>query len=144
MSYLERDTNDIHQTHTGPGPHLLGIHTLTGENVVNHKAEELGNIKEILLDMRTGKIVYAVLSLTIFNLREKLFAVPWAALTLDAVNKRFVVNIERSRLVDAPCFEKDAWPDMTDTVWTHRLHAYYGTSAFQDIPAHKRMQWQLA
>jgi len=59
-----------------------------------------------MLDMRTGKVAYAILSLCIFTTDEKLVAMPWSALTLDTVSKRFVVNIEKDRLINAPWFEK--------------------------------------
>ncbi len=71
-----------------------------------------------MLDMRSGKIAYAVLSSGGFlGMGNKLFAVPWNALKLDSVNKRFVLNVEKDSLKDAPGFDKGAWPDMADTTW---------------------------
>lgn len=135
MSYLERDSMGIYKAHKGPGPHLMGANTLTGDTVVNRQAEELGEIKEIMLDMRTGKVAYAVMSFGGFlGMGDKLFAVPWTALTLDTVNERFVLNVEKEHLANAPGFEKDAWPDMTDAAWVNELHSYYGTKAYQDPP----------
>ena len=40
----------------GPGPALMGAHTLLGNDVVNGQDESLGDIKEIMLDMRTGRV----------------------------------------------------------------------------------------
>jgi sporulation protein YlmC with PRC-barrel domain len=135
MNYLERDTLGIYKTHQGPGPHLMGANTLTGDDVVNHKNEELGSIKEIMLDMRTGKVAYAVMSFGgLLGMADKLFAVPWTALTLDTVHKRFVLNIVKEHLANAPGFDKDAWPDMTDSEWVNALHEYYGVKAYQDAP----------
>jgi len=56
----------------------------------------------------------------------KLFAVPWAALTLDTKNKRFVLNVDKDMLKDAPGFDEDNWPDMADASWTKKIHSYYG------------------
>ncbi|UUZ53061.1 PRC-barrel domain-containing protein [Massilia sp. H-1] len=68
----------------------MGADTLIGDSVVNGQDEDLGDIKEIMLDMRTGQVAYAVLSFGGFlGMGEKLFAVPWQALQLDTVNKRF-------------------------------------------------------
>lgn len=135
MSYLERDTLGIYKTHKGPGPHLMGANTLTGNTVVNQKEEDLGEIQEIMLDMRTGKVAYAVMSFGGFmGIGDKLFAVPWTALTLDTVHERFVLNIEKDRLADAPGFEKDAWPDMADAAWSNQLHSFYGAKAYQNAP----------
>ncbi|HAT30841.1 MAG TPA: photosystem reaction center subunit H [Janthinobacterium sp.] len=135
MSYLEHDTLGMYKAHKGPGPHLMGANTLIGNKVVNGKEEELGEIKEIMLDMRSGKVSYAVMSFGGFmGLGDKLFVVPWPSLTLDTVEKRFVLDVEIAHLVNAPGFEKDAWPDMSDAEWVAELHAYYGTKAYQDSP----------
>lgn len=74
-----------------------------------------------MLDMRNGKIAYAVLlSGGFLGMGNKLFAVPWNALNLDTVNKRFVLNVEKDRLKDVPGFDKGAWPDLADPTWTAR------------------------
>jgi len=112
----------------GPGPDLMGANTLIGNDVYNHKGEDLGGIKEIMLDMRSGKVGYAVLSFGGFlGMGEKLFAVPWYALSLDTKNKRFTLNVEKERLKDAPGFDKDKWPNMADQSWEKAIHAFYGT-----------------
>lgn len=113
----------------GPGPELMGAGTLMGDNVCNRKNEDLGEIEEIMLDMRRGKVAYAVLSFGGFlGIGDKLFAVPWSALTLDPENKRFVLNVEKDRLQNAPGFDKDNWPDMSDLSWAKKIHGYYGTT----------------
>ncbi len=135
MSYLDRDTYGMYKSRdvNGPSPALMGADTLIGNDVYNHKEEDLGDIKEIMLDMRSGKIAYAVLSSGGFlGMGNKLFAVPWNALKLDTVNKRFVLNVEKDRLKDAPGFDKDAWPDMADPTWAAEVHTYYGTKPYYD------------
>jgi sporulation protein YlmC with PRC-barrel domain len=113
---------------TGPGPALMGADTLIGDSVVNAQEEDLGDIKEIMLDMQTGQVAYAVLAFGGFlGMGEKLFAVPWQALHLDTVNKRMVLNVDKERLKTAPGFDKDAWPDMSDVSWSSGIHSFYGT-----------------
>jgi hypothetical protein len=109
---------------------------LLGNDVCNLQEETLGEIKEIMLDMRTGRISYAVLSFGGFlGMGEKLFAVPWSALTLDTVNKRFTLNVTLARLEEAPGFDKTSWPDMADPAWVQGVHAYYGIQPWVgDLP----------
>ncbi len=129
MNYVERDTYGMYKspTNDGPGPELMGADTLNGNDVYNQKDEDLGDIKEIMLNMRTGKISYAVLSYGGFlSLGEKLFAVPWEALRLDTENKRFVLNVDKDRLEGAPGFDKDHWPDMADMAWAEGVNSFYG------------------
>src|SRR5689334_8029959 len=131
MSYADRDKYGMYKDTTGsagPGPALMGADTLLGDGVVNGANEDLGDIKEIMLDMNTGQVAYAVLAFGGFlGLGEKLFAVPWQALHLDTVNKRFVLDVDKERLKLAPGFDKHAWPDMDDIQWANEVHAFYGT-----------------
>ena len=108
---------------------LLSASTLAADDVYNPKGEKLGSIKELMLDIDTGKVCYAVLSFGGFlSLGEKLFAVPWSALTVDTENKRFVMDTDEERLKNAPGFDTDNWPNMADATWGKRVHAYYGTT----------------
>lgn len=130
MSYADRDKYGMYRDirGTGPGPALMGADTLIGDSVVNASEENLGDIKDIMLDMQTGQVAYAVLAFGGFlGLGEKLFAVPWQALHLDTVNKRMVLNVEKERLKSAPGFDKDSWPDMSDLSWAGGIHSFYGT-----------------
>ena len=138
MNYENRDTYGMYKSHKqdGPGPQLMGADTLIGNDVYNHKDEDLGEIKEIMLDMSNGRIAYAVLSFGSFmGVGEKLFAVPWSALTLDTHNKRFVLTVEKERLKNAPGFDKERWPDMADPTWAKNIHSYYQTQVYIDRPS---------
>ena len=146
MNYEDRDTLGMYKVHKdvgpgpdvrrGPGPEVMGAGTLVGNDVYNDKDEDLGDIKEIMLDMRSGKVGYAVLSFGGFlGMGEKLFAVPWDALTLDTKNKRFVLKLEKDRLKGAPGFDKDKWPNMADQSWAKEIHSYYGTKLDSDHPS---------
>jgi len=129
MNYEERDTLGMYKSTSsnGPAPFLMGANTFVGDKVYNHEGEDIGDLKEIMLDMRSGKVRYAVLSFGgFFGMGEKLFAVPWTALTLDTKNKRFLLKIEKDILKNAPGFDKDKWPNMADQAWTKKIHAYYG------------------
>ena len=133
MNYQEQDTFGMYRNHKGPGPRLMGANTLDGNDVYNKQDEDLGDIKEIMLDVPSGRVAYAVLSFGGFlGMGDKLFAVPWNALTLDTVNKRFVLDVSKERLEQAPGFDKDAWPNMADATWVKNVHAYYGVTPYSD------------
>ena len=112
----------------GPGPTLMSANTLLGNDVYNKDGEELGDIKEFMIDMASGKVAYAVLSFGgLMGMGNKLFAVPWAAMALDTANKRFTLNVPKDALKDAPGFNKDRWPVMSDRTWASGVHKFYGT-----------------
>jgi sporulation protein YlmC with PRC-barrel domain len=132
MNYVEQDSFGMYAVSDsdGPGPRLMGADTLMGNDVYNRQDEDLGDIKEIMLDVPAGRVSYAVMSFGgILGMGEKLFAVPWEALTLDTDNKRFTLDVSKDRLESAPGFDKDHWPNMSDQTWAKDIHTYYGTKA---------------
>ena len=130
MSYQDRDTYGMYRSNDGdgPGPRLMGANTLIGDDVYNHKNEKLGNIKEIMINTHSGKVCYAVLSRGgVLSVGEKLFAIPWEALSLDTENKRFVLNVEKAKIENLPGFNTDHWPNMADETWANGVRDYYDT-----------------
>ena len=107
---------------------VMGSTTLAGDSVRNPAGDDLGKVKEIMIDVPSGRVAYAVLSFGGFlNMGNKLFAVPWNALTLDEDQKQFILNLDKAQLENAPGFDKDNWPDMADTSWGNQIYKFYGT-----------------
>ena len=128
-NYVTRDNFGMYaNAGEGPGPALMGANTLLGNDVYNRDGESLGDIKEFMIDMASGKIAYAVLSFGgLLGMGDKLFAVPWAALKLDTANKRFTLGVPKDVLKDAPGFDKKRRPSMSDKTWASGVHRFYGT-----------------
>ena len=117
----------------GPGPFVMDAATLHGDKVVNTSGEDIGEIEAIMLDVAAGRIAYAVLSFGgFFGIGSKLFAIPWSALTLDAAERRFLLDISKDRLENAPGFDEDHWPAMADRRWATDVHAYYDINPYWD------------
>jgi hypothetical protein len=130
-NYVSRDTYGIYKNSKlgGPGPYLMGADTLLGNDVYNSSDEKLGTIKEFMIEMDSGRIGYAVLSFGGFmGMGDRLFAVPWRALTLDTAAHRFLLNVDKDTLKDAPGFDKDHWPSMADPSWAVGVNKFYGTT----------------
>jgi sporulation protein YlmC with PRC-barrel domain len=129
MNHNNRETIHLDDISSEPatGALMLSSNTLVGNKVCNRGHENVGDIKDFMLDTTSGKIEYAVLSFGSFlGMGEKLFAVPFRALTLDTENKRFILDVDKQRLKEAPGFDKDHWPDMADQIWARSIHNYYG------------------
>jgi sporulation protein YlmC with PRC-barrel domain len=110
---------------------VLTASTLTGDAVKNAAGEDLGKVDEIMIDIPSGKIAYAVVSFGGFlGMGNKLFAIPWSALKLNEDTKHFVLNVDRKTLEAAPGFDPDNWPDMADTNWASQLNTYYGVAPY--------------
>jgi sporulation protein YlmC with PRC-barrel domain len=121
----------VYENTSGPGPRLMTAGTLSGDKVVNRKGETLGDIDDIMLDVPRGRIAYAVMASGGFlGMGEKLFAIPWHALTLDTDRHCFVLDVAKEHFRNAPGFDKDHWPSNADDEWHREVHAYYRTPLY--------------
>jgi hypothetical protein len=97
---------------------VLPASTLTGDRVRNRVGEDLGKIEEIMVDIPSGRVAYAVIAFGgVMGIGEKLFAIPWRALTLDEQNRVFLLDTDRRRMEESPGFDPNHWPDMADPAW---------------------------
>ncbi len=97
------------------GPDLMAADRVIGNMVFGLDGEDIGDISDIMLDISSGKVQYAVLSCgTTLGMGEKLFAVPWEELRLDAERNCFVLALEKAQLRHVPGFDKNRWPNAAD------------------------------
>lgn len=105
---------------------VLAASTLAGDNVRNSAGDDLGKVDEIMIDIPSGRVAYAVLSFGgVLRMGNKLFAVPWSALKVDEDDKCFILDVDKKTLESAPGFDKDNWPDMADTTWGAQVFRHY-------------------
>jgi hypothetical protein len=127
---LER-TRTSRDDKSGPGPRLMTASTLEGNKVINLQGETLGEIAEFMLDVPRGRVAYAVMSSGGFlGVGDKLFALPFSALTLDTDRKCFIIDAPKEKVEKAPGFDKDRWPDAADMTWQRAVHNYYGRAPY--------------
>lgn len=104
----------------------ISASTIIGNDVKNSAGENLGDVKDLMINPGTGEIEYAVLSFGgILGIGDKYFAVPLEAMQLDTKDEQFVLNETKERLENAPGFDKDNWPDHADGKWVHSVRNYY-------------------
>ena len=106
---------------------VLTASSLEGTGIINNKGEDLGNIKEIMIDLQSGNIAYVVVSFGGFlGMGNKLFAMPWEAFVVDEKKEKVIVDVDKDVLKDAPGFEKDNWPRSADRNFIGQVHSHYG------------------
>ena len=105
--------------------------SIIGTNVVNPNGDNLGDIKEIVIDPRTGRVAYSVVSFGGFlGMGEKLFAIPFSSFKYNATSNDYVLDVSKERLKEAPGFDADHWPSMADEKWNHDVYKYYDRSPY--------------
>lgn len=105
----------------------MSASTLIGDTVKNRQGEELGKVDEIMVDVETGRVSYVVLSHGgLLGVGDKLFAIPWEALSLSEEEHAFYLDVDKETLKEAPGFDKDDWPEQPTHTWLVEVYEYYG------------------
>lgn len=119
MSTYEKDftaDNLTGKNHEGENANtpvkVLTATSIIGDNVENRNGDKLGEIKDIMLNIQKGNIEYVIVQYGGFlGIGEKLFAIPFESLKLDADREVFILNANKEVLEKAPGFDKDHWPE---------------------------------
>jgi len=133
MTAAERDRLALEQGEkTGPEKKGLlwarRVSAIKGADVKNPAGEKLGDLEDLVLDVNSQKVRYAVLSYGgILGIGDKLFAVPMTALQTDPSKQEFILNTPKDQLKNAPGFNKQQWPDFADAQFQTSIDKYYGT-----------------
>ena len=140
VAALSLGTNGFTQDKKAPGGKVSTIKTaedqqinafpvekIIGSKVINLKGETLGKIQNLVVDVDTGRIVYAVLESDGFlDIGEKLFPVPWGSLAALPAEGIFFLNQSKEQMVKAPAFDKNKPPNMGDMRWGADVLKHYG------------------
>jgi sporulation protein YlmC with PRC-barrel domain len=98
------------------------VSEILGKHVKNSADEDLGKVSDIMIDMKHGRIVYAVLTDGgTLGIDETLTAVPFAALQCQPEKKQFTLNSSKEALKPYS-FKESAWPNMSDSHWARKVH----------------------
>jgi len=110
---------------------LVGTTALRGNSVYDVAGRFLGKIEELVLDIPSGRVAYALMVVAEFlGMDRKLYVIPWSTVSVDAVYQRCVVNVALERLIDAPNPDGDLLPRMADPGWATEVHAYFGCKPY--------------
>jgi hypothetical protein len=109
---------------------LISAADVEGTSVYDLAGEKLGSVETVMLDKRSGRIAYAVMSFGGFlGVGHKHHPLPWQTLTYDPVMGGYVVDLDRDRLEGAPVYDDGVMP-LDDEAFGRRVHDYYGVTPF--------------
>ena len=114
----------------GPRMNAFMVDKIIGSKVMNLKGETLGKIADLVVDVDTGRILYAILDFGGFlGFEEKRFPVPWTSLAALPAEGIFFLNQSKAQLENAPAFDRKNVPNMGDMQWGANVFKYYGAPA---------------
>jgi len=107
-------------------PEMMSSADIINDEVTNDAGENLGRLEQLMVHLPSGQVLYAVVSYGNLLMSRKSIAVPWQAFNFSYHDKRFILNIPKGRIKEAPAFEPDRWPEQSEIGWIEEMYAYYG------------------
>jgi sporulation protein YlmC with PRC-barrel domain len=91
---------------------------LIGTAVVDAQGKDMGEIKEVVLDLHNGRVHAAVVEFGGFlGIGDKQYAFPASELKPAKERNELMLNVSKERLQEEHGFDKDKWPAMSDDYW---------------------------
>jgi PRC-barrel domain len=126
MGTVERTNADVRET-----PRLIASDKVEGTSVRNSAGDMVETIERVMIDKRSGKVAYAVMSFGGFlGIGADYVSLPWHVLVYNENLDAYEVNITENQLREAPP-PAGSWE--TGTVnrdWERNLHNYYGVDPY--------------
>ncbi len=105
---------------------VISSDKVEGTKVYNEAGEKLGSVDDLMIDKRSGQVVYAVLEFGGFlGMGTDRYPLPWNMLKYDTAMDGYVVPLEKARLEGAPRYPENDMPAYT-TDYGRRVNTYYG------------------
>jgi sporulation protein YlmC with PRC-barrel domain len=114
-----------------PVPRVASAISLSKSGVTNANGDDLGRVEDIMIDLESGRIAFVVISFGgTFTREPKLLAVPWEVVRISLHDKKMILNVTKETLTDAPSFQKNNWPDLTNLSWLQKVYAFYDSRPY--------------
>ena len=125
--------NRTGQNFEGPDANIpvrrLTATSIIGDKVENALGESLGKIDNLMINLNSGIIEYAVLEFgAVLGIGGKLFAIPFSELHVDPTREIFILNKDKDYLKSMPGFDKNHWPDTNDHSYFEDVDTYWRTT----------------
>jgi len=115
------------------------VSKLVGTKVKSSQGEEIGVVKDVMIDRSTGCMAYTVLSTSEGGARAaaggKLVAVPWAVYSPASDVNVLTVTVDRERIYSAPVFDYARIDEYSRPDYITNIYSYYGVSPGAEIGA---------
>src|SRR5438094_3245769 len=112
-----------------------------GRPVKSAQGDEIGTVKDIVLDRNTGCLAYTVLSTTgggggtQVSGGGKMVAVPWAVYSPSSDLNVLTVTVDRERIYNAPVFDYARIEEYSRPDYINNVYGHFGVTAGAAIGA---------
>lgn len=107
---------------------LIASNKVEGTTVYDREGNKLGSVYNFMVDKRSGKVEYAVLSFGGFlGIGDEYHPLPWDQLTYDTDKGGYVVGLTREQLEGGPRYRVGEEPTFNRD-YGRKVYGYYGSN----------------
>jgi sporulation protein YlmC with PRC-barrel domain len=120
------------QTQSSTTTSYVQTSKIVGMKIKDSSGQEVGVVKDVVLDRNTGCMAYTVLSTGGTGTRVtgagKTVAVPWTVYTTTSDPSVMTVRVERDRVYNAPAFDYARIDEYSTSGYINNIYSYYGVT----------------
>jgi sporulation protein YlmC with PRC-barrel domain len=106
------------------------VSKLLGSDLNDQQGRDIGEIEDLALDMREGRIAFVVIRDDETRGGERLVAMPWRAVTFDQNEEVYALSVDRQTLAQAPSFNDNSWPNLADSRFITSVYRAFGVEPY--------------
>jgi hypothetical protein len=104
---------------------LIASNKVEGTAVYNRQGEKLGSVYNFMVDKRSGRVEYAVMSFGGFlGMGDSYHPLPWNVLDYDTTQGGYVVDLDKRALQEGPSYKSGQEPQY-DRAYGEEVHRHY-------------------
>src|SRR6187401_2331106 len=107
--------------------------TIIGSKIKDARGQDVGEIKDVVLDRSSGCLAYVVLSTSGggtsgTTTTTKTVAAPWTVFSASSEPRVYMTRIEREKIYSAPVWESTRIQEYSRPEYISQVYGYYGVT----------------
>src|SRR5437588_7029055 len=104
--------------------------TIVGSKIKDARGQDVGEIKDVVLDRSSGCLAYVVLSTRGggTTTTTKTVAAPWSVFSASSEPRVYMTRVEREKIYSAPVWESTRIEEYSRPEYISQVYGYYGVS----------------
>src|SRR3954447_8831894 len=104
--------------------------TIIGSKIKDAKGQDVGEVKDVVLDRSSGCLAYVVLSTHGggTTTTTKTVAAPWSVFSASSEPRVYMTRIEREKIYSAPVWESTRIEEYSRPEYINQVYGYYGVT----------------
>lgn len=107
---------------------------LIGMDVKNRQNEIIGEIKDLVIDLESGQMAYAVVETDVSGMEDKSLPIPPGALTQSTEEDILILDVDQAKLKQAPSIDLKGLSNTSDMKWENQVNSFYAQGQRANLP----------